>query len=376
MKLTSLEPIYAQALNLAKNVKATASNIERVAKLTSVEAARWAFGQWALRAKGAEKFAFAHQMLFDREGLEMATHEGLSSYHASLFPQGALVHDLTAGLGSDLIAMSRRGPVVGFELDPDRTAMAQHNLAIHGSSAEIHAASFESAGEVAYFFADPARRAEGNRTLDPNDFSPNPKAILNLFGSCRLGVFKLSPMLNDNYLEAFGGRLEFVSFRGECREALAIVGAEAGNGRFAVLAESRERIEVTSEFVPSAESPDSHLYEADPAAVRAHALATLAVGKNLHLLADSNGYLTGGEIHPTPWLKPYKVLTSGSFNLSDIKKDLTALDASTPVLKQRGAGHDLDFLRRKLSRRGSRHVQIAFYVAVKSQRYAILENLR
>jgi len=40
-------------------------------------------------------------------------------------------------------------------------------------------------------------------------------------------VIKLSPMLDDRVLESTGGRLEFVSLGGECREVLVGVAQSA-----------------------------------------------------------------------------------------------------------------------------------------------------
>jgi len=59
-----------------------------VAKETSPEAAAWAFTQWRLRARARAKFAKAEAMLFDQDGLEMASAEPMAQLHASHFPTG------------------------------------------------------------------------------------------------------------------------------------------------------------------------------------------------------------------------------------------------------------------------------------------------
>jgi hypothetical protein len=135
----SLRPseVRLSALELSRDLTATPANILRIAKATSDEAARWAFGQWELRAKARTKFAEADRMLFVREALEQATGEAIARYHASRFPEGAPVVDMTAGVGADLIALARRGPAIGYELDPERAMCAAWNLRVHGVEAEV-----------------------------------------------------------------------------------------------------------------------------------------------------------------------------------------------------------------------------------------------
>src|SRR5437016_14004934 len=100
-RLGSVEEARALALELSKGLADTASNIHRVGRETSVEASAWAFTQWALRKKAAGKgFPKAEVMLFTREALEQASHFSIARYHASCFPTGVLVGDLTCGIGS------------------------------------------------------------------------------------------------------------------------------------------------------------------------------------------------------------------------------------------------------------------------------------
>jgi hypothetical protein len=375
MSKASVEPIYADALNLAKNLSATPKNLAYVASATSTEAARWAFIQWSLRQRAESKFELASEMLFDRDGLEMATHERLAEYHASEFPTGVPVCDLTVGIGADMIALARRGPALGYEIDNDRADLARHNLRVHGLEAEVINESWETLERADYYFLDPARREGGRRTLDPSEFLPNPLTVIERFRSAILGVVKLSPMLPDSFLESIGSRLEFLSLGGECREALVIVGNNAKAGRFAVHVETGEVL-AASDSSPHIDEPGEFLHEADPAAIRAHSLGTLAEQHDLRLLGDSNGYLTGEHVPPTPWLKSYRVVSSDRFDLSELKKKLNVLGASTPVLKQKGAGQDLDALRRKLNLKGTRQLLVALYPVGKSVRAAVLEPLR
>ena len=109
---------HFEALAALRDQAPTPKNLERAAREHGIEAARWAIGQWELRKKAVGKFKQAAEMLFTAEALEQSTHEAVAKWRASQFPEGALVADLTTGIGGDLIALAKRGPVLGFDLDP------------------------------------------------------------------------------------------------------------------------------------------------------------------------------------------------------------------------------------------------------------------
>lgn len=303
-----------------------------------------------------------------REALEQATHERVAAYHASLFPDGALVADMTAGIGADLIALAARGPVVGFELDAERAEYARHNLDVYGLEGEVRVQDSLAAAPPEYAFADPARRVEGRRTLKLDEFSPDPRVITERFRGLALGVMKLSPMLRDDDLESLGVGLEFLSFGDECREALVLAGREAKPGRWAVHIETGARIEA-KDPTASTDTPEEFLFDADPAAVRAHALGAL----NLTSLGDSNGYLTGPEWVGSPWLRTYRVLHHGKADAKTTKAALRSLEAGTPELKQRGAGLDLIRERKAYAMDGKRAVSLVIWPVGRSLRHTIVE---
>jgi hypothetical protein len=362
-----------EALALAKGLKATPANVDRVAVKSSPTAAAWAFTQWELRNRGAQKFARADEMLFDRPALEMATNERLAVYHASCFPPDVLVVDMTVGIGADAIALAMRGSVIGYETDADRAELARWNLRVHGVDADIRVADALRSPPPDYWFADPARRSSRERFTSIEDFEPNPKEIVARFGKCHLGMLKLSPMVPDAVLMELGSRMEFISFAVECREALVMVGSDVEPGKFAFQVESSERLQFTGGVAVKSSEPQTYLYEADPAAIRAHCLPTLCSAHGLQLLADSNGYLTGDSLVSSPWLKGFRVELAGSFDLRSMKLELKKRQCGSPVLKQRGADLDLPTLAKKLKGRGSNEVRIAFYRLGKSIRYCFIE---
>ena len=332
-------------------------------------------------------------MLFVREALEQATHADLAAYHARFFPEGETVVDLTFGIGGDGLALAARGPVLGFELDPERADAARWNLNAWGLAGEVRQAdglAWLRSNPAPYVLADPARRVEGRRTLDPADFTPDPSAVAEAARDARRWLMKLSPLMPDTTLLALAPRVEFVSFGGECREALLVGGAspllslrrEAGRGSglsrpetvgvgggesAGIWAAHPHRVPLPGGTTTlPATVPEGWLHDADPAAVRAHALG----GFGLASLGDSPGYLVGPRVE-SPWLRTYRILDE--VVPKRLKATLRAMGAAAPVLKQRGARQALDRWRKELGHHGDRPVAVAFYAQGASVRALILE---
>jgi len=370
----SVETDQAAALELAKGLDATASNIERVSGKTSPAAARWAFTQWELRAKAVKKgFPRAEEMLFTREALEQASHFAVARYHASLFSSGELVADLTCGIGSDLIALAERGPVVGFDIDAERLEYARHNLEVHGFDGELVLDdSLQMEWKFEYAFADPSRRVAGRRTLDLSEFSPNPHQLSERMAQIKFGAIKLSPMIPDGALDSLGSRLTFVSYNRECREALVCRGKNALADKFAVRVETGTKLRSIDPPM-SIDEPLEFLYEADPAAIRVHALG--AISNKLHGLGDSNGYLTSEPEVESEWLTGFRVLDFGHFDQKSLRARIGELGGGVPVVKSRIPGLEVAKYPRAFKAQGRRALIVVLYLVGMARRYAIVEAL-
>lgn len=367
--------VYDTAIHLARGLAANPKNIARVAQETSEDAARWAFTQWALRGQAKAKFENPEEMLFTREALEQATAAEIARYHASNFPRGATVADLTTGIGADLIQLASRGPVIGYELDPERAEYAKHNLSVQQPNVQaeiIVADSIQALSnrEYEYAWADPSRRSEGKRTLDPLSFSPDPQVLARHMRQIHLGGIKLSPMLPDDYLEAFDGRLEFISYKGECREAVIWLGQEAVPGRWAVQIDNDARLQA-GDPPPTTDQPGKFIFEAGPAAIRAHALGTLCEQHGLQALADSNGYLTGDATIESAWLTEYETLSELLTDLKKLKAEIRSFGIGTLVVKSRASGVDVRALSRQLGSKEGREAILIVYPRGKSLQYLL-----
>lgn len=348
-----------------------------MAKATSDSAAQWAFGQWSLRKRALLKFEKAGEMLFDREGLEMASHETISMYHASLFPKGATVIDMTCGIGSDSMALARRGDVFAVDLNKDRLELAAHNASVNGVRDQITFREGDGLeelvnSEVLFAFADPARRVNGKRTLNQDEFSPSPRSLKDSFSSLELGVIKLSPLLPDSELEELGQRLEFISYGRECREVLAISGSSVEPGRFVVHLESGNTYPAGSDPLPAREMGEA-FYEADPAFIRSHALGPYAYDRKLKQVGEHPGYLTGPSGLSMEMLLEFELLDHGRYDLKRVKQAIAQHNLGPIELKQRGAGLDLQKLVKQLQAKGDSFGYVAFWKEGNSIRFAVLK---
>jgi hypothetical protein len=277
------------------------------------------------------------------------------------------VADLTVGIGADLIALLRRGGGEGFELDSERLAIAKWNLSVHDCSATIvQADSSTCAWSGDFAWCDPSRRSEGRRLRSLGDFSPDPRGVGVRMTGLELGGIKLSPMLRDDELEGFGGGLDFVSFGGECREAVVWLGSAAAKGRHAVRVDTGDRLAATP-LESTVDSASRIIFEADPAAIRAHALGAFGLSG----LGDSNGYLTADHPVDSPWLRRYDVLEDHPADERRTRATLRAQGGGTPVVKARAKDVDVVKLRQLWRGEGEELTVIVYPVGPKI-RHAIV----
>ncbi len=167
---------------------------------------------------------------------EQSSNEAVAAYHASLVPCGAVVADLTAGLGIDAMTIARRAAHTDiYELNPVTNSALRHNCGVLGlTNTTVHTPGdsiemLEASGrEYDVIFIDPARRDAGNnRIYALQDCIPDVTANLPLLlRHCRRLMIKASPMLDitQTTRELSGvSEIHIVAWRGECKEVLAIV---------------------------------------------------------------------------------------------------------------------------------------------------------
>ncbi len=377
--MTVVRPNEETALALAKDRPATPKEIARLAEAVGEEAARWAFTQWVLRGRALAKFARANEMLFTRDGLEMASHESVASLHAALLT-GALpdgpdargsggrqLLDATCGIGADTVALAMAGPTTSCDTNPEHAEMARHNLMVHGLGADVRTVdsmSLDWSGLAVV--VDPQRRTARGRTLDPQEFSPPLDKVFAKCRTARRALVKLSPLLPDSLLEK-GDGLAFVSHNGECCEALVTFGAFEGRCAFHV--ESGSRLDA-KELTATYDGPLAYIQEADPAAIRAHALGRFGLAG----LGDSNGYLTGDEARSSPWLRNYRVVWHGPFHETRLRAAVREHGLQIVAVKKRGVAIEPERLRKRLAGPEGKNAVVILYAVGKGVRAALAER--
>ncbi|MCW5937252.1 MAG: hypothetical protein KIT11_08100 [Fimbriimonadaceae bacterium] len=369
-----LKPHQVRALELSRETPATPAAILKLETEVGEETARWAFTQWELRKKARQKFTRADEMLFDRAGLEMASHEDLAPRAHRVAPEGELVGDLTSGIGGDLLGLCRTGPALGFELSPERAEYAAHNLGVYGRSAEIRVADcLAEPWPFEFAFADPARRSTTRRHYDPADFSPNLEALGERMAGLRRALVKTSPLLSDEFLDSLSPDRYFVSHAGECKEAVVQLGHDAqfvwpGKGTWALHVETGEAVPGERPLRETLGKPLRFVLEADPATIRAHCLG----GFGLPGLGASNGYLTTDSFEPAwHWAAAFEAVREGGFHIKLVRAWLKELGGRLKAVKTRGVRIDPAEVRAKARPEGDAPLELLLY-PVGSQVRAVL----
>jgi hypothetical protein len=315
-----------------------------------------ALEQAQLRQRARAKFADAEGMLFTRAGLEQASGDRVAHWRARRYREWSLVADLCCGIGGDTGALATERAVVAVDRNPLHARLAGWNARARG----IPGLVWPVVGELPAFvprveaaFLDPGRREGGGRTRSLAGMSPPIAAVAALARRLpALGV-KLSPALDLEELTAALGELpyevEFLSDRGECKEAVLWLGCLRSVARRA----SRVDAGVTLPVERSGESipvgPEgAYLFEPDPAALRAGALGLLAAEHGLRQLDEEIAYLVGDHPVTSPWLTGYRVLELLPFSLKPLRAALRERGVANVIVKKRGSAVEPQALRRRL----------------------------
>jgi SAM-dependent methyltransferase len=233
-----------------------------------------------LRAKGADKFgADAGRMFFTEDALEQASDPMIRAYRSRWGDQGNVL-DVCCGIGSDSLAFAAQGSdVLGLDLDELRITIAQHNAVVLGLDARFMVQDVTQGIPTGFrsIFFDPARRdAQGKRIYHVDAYLP-PLKLVHLWQAERIMV-KLSPGVQLDEIQDYGGLLEFISVDGDLKEAVLHLG-EGLQGLRATLLRSQGTLHWDAgepEPDVSIAEPGGWLCEPDPALLRAGLVRMIA----------------------------------------------------------------------------------------------------
>ena len=366
--LSSLPPYDpAEALSLGRSLREEGHSPALVAA---------ALTQQRLRARAAAKFGpFAQQMLFTADGLEQATRLAVSAHHAARYAAAGIskVADLGCGIGGDAVALAGLDlPVLAVDRDEATAALATINLMPfpHASVECTDAMEINLAERgVDAIFADPARRAQGRRITDPEQWSPALSRVLSLRESVpALGV-KVAPGIDHTALPS-DSHTQWVSVDGDVVEAAIWCGplAPEGPGRSALVlrsgvdgasAHTLTDSSVTDPSEPPVQvdpisSPDdlgSIIHVPDGAAIRAGVVAHLCEAMTARPVGPRIGYLTSESLPDeatAPFVRSFRLTEILPLRLKTLRARTRELGVGSLEILKRGVDVSPDALRASL----------------------------
>ncbi|GAA4922747.1 SAM-dependent methyltransferase [Nonomuraea thailandensis] len=326
-----------------------------------------ALTQAGLRERARAKFgADAGRMFFTPHGLEQSTRAEVAEHRArrllALHGAGApRVVDACCGVGGDLLALARAGcTVAAVDTDPLTVAVARANAEAFELADRVTVTVADAAGvrpeDHDVLFADPARRTGRGRTFDPMAYSPPWPVVLDLVSRARLACLKVAPGIPYEFIPE-GAEAEWISYKGEVKEATLWAGPQGGGGRRATLLPGGHTLAATGVRAPVG-APGRFVYEPDGAAVRAHLVGEVAELVGGRLLDPMIAYVTSDEPVDTPWAAAYEVDDILPFSLKRLRAALRERQIGNVTIKKRGSAVDIERLRADLRLKGDKSMVI------------------
>ncbi|WP_293321511.1 class I SAM-dependent methyltransferase, partial [Mycobacterium sp.] len=291
--------------------------------------------------------------LYTDEALQQATAAPVALHRAGRLAQaGAVVHDATCSIGTELAALHRVGVrTVGSDTDAVRLAMARHNV---GSVADLcRADALRLVTRDTVVVADPARRAGGRRRFHVDDYEPRLGRLIDAYRDREYAV-KCAPGIDFEGIRRLGfdGEIEVTSYRGSVREAcLWSAGlAQRGVGRRASILDRNEELTDDEPDECPVRPPGRWIVDPDGAVVRAGLVRHYGARHGLWQLDPDIAYLSGDRL--PPGVRGFEVLEQVVFDERRLRRALSALDCGPLEILIRGVRADPDGLRRRLRPRG------------------------
>lgn len=305
-----------------------------------------------LRGEAQPKFPFAERMYFTRPALEQASAWEVSAYRVQRFHQLDLLADLGCSIGGDTLALATVAPALGIDLDPLRLAIARANAIALGLSDKTRFVQADLSHPLPLaksrrrslgLFFDPARRSGHRRVYSVRDYQPPLSVIRDwLEHYPALGV-KISPGVKLDELAPFEAEVEFISLRGELKEATLWFGPLKTAGRRATILpgphtlSDPDRITAGEQAPLPLSEPMAYLYEPDASVLRAGLVASLGRQLGAAQLDPDIAYLTSARLLPTPFARAWQVQDWMPFSMKRLRAALRERGVGRIVVKKRGS---------------------------------------
>ncbi len=306
--------------------------------------------QLRLRQKATEKLgAFAPQALLTARGLEQATDWRVARYKADRFPPGALAVDLCSGLGCDLLALARRGPVLGVDRDAAIARLAAWNLSLQLEEARrqdclvvaAEASLPQLAGARAWHI-DPDRRPHGGRSTRTELHDPPLAVLEQLLRASPHGAIKLAPAAQVPAPWQMQAECEWISRAGQCRQLVVWFGelAQHAGARRATLIDAAGTAHHVQGPRPSETRTEDairrFLAEPEPGVLASGLSDVLAERHQLGAIDSHCAYLTGDTVTCDAQLAWFEVLEVLPFDQRRVKTILVSRGVGQVEVKVRG----------------------------------------
>ncbi len=311
-----------------------------------------------LRREAEAKFPQAGRMYFTRPALEQASSHAVAAYRAQRFAGFDRLLDLGCSVGCDTLALAASAPTTGIDNDGLRLAMARANLqalAPGGRAGFIQADLLDPlplrlSPNTGLFF-DPGRRKDERRIFSVRHYQP-PLEIIRGWGAprCALGV-KISPGVDLAELSGYEAEIEFISLRGELKEAVLWFGPlRTASPRATILPGPHTLASPPgpAELPARLSEPLAWLYEPDPAILRAGLVRLLAEHLDAAQLDPDIAYLTASQRVETPFARAWAVDAWFPFGIKRLRAELRQRGVSRVVVKKRGSPLQPEDLLRQL----------------------------
>jgi SAM-dependent methyltransferase len=368
-----LGPAGQRVLDEVRDVRpgeelAAATRLRRTYDARLVSAA---LTQGRLRQRAAAKFgtADARRMYFTPDGVEQATRTTVAAHRADRFRALGVrrVADLCGGIGGDAIALARAGfDVLAVARDPLTCAVARANAESLGLAdrIEVRCADVADIALEPYdaVFVDPARRAGGSRTFDPEAYSPPLSWALAAARRVPHAAVKVAPGIPHEAVPD-DAEAEWVSDAGDVKEAALWFGTAPGTVRATLLPSGVQLAAAGGRQQAPVREPGRFLYEPDGAVIRAHLVAEVALAVDGGLIDPTIAYVTADEPHPTPYATGYAITDVLPFGLKRLKALLRERGVGTLTVKKRGSAVEPEEVRRRVKPQGP-HAATVFLTRV------------
>ncbi len=332
--------------------------ITRLRKKHVPELAEIAVEVLSLRKRAVSKFQNPDRLLLTSEGLEQSSSSVVANYRASKMPSARTL-DACSGIGGDAIALAAKREVIAVDNNPVHAICTHVNTLqspcrVRTICADVTHLDFEKLhrnGVEAAFF-DPSRRRSkyGSRIRikDSESYFPPLSWAKELIKHFSFAGVKVSPAIDDEALQSMPNKTEFISYQGQCKEAVLWLGTAGEHLISAVSSHEDYHATVLSEGgkahtlspfdceYPPISDPREWIFEPDPAVIRAHLIPQVTTQIDGAQIDPHVAYLTGRSSIESPFTTCYRLLDWMPYHPKQLQQRIKTMGKRVVAIKLRG----------------------------------------